>query len=564
MQIRDATFVVTDTETTGVKAGTDRLIEVGAVKVRGGEVVDRFQQLVNPERSVPSRIARLTGITSAMVFDQPVAAAVLPRYLAFLGDAVLVAHNLPFDRRFLDAELERMGRPPLANDMLCTLRLARRLLPGLPSKGLSRLADFYKIRVEGRHRALGDAEATAVVLKKFLSQLEFEHEVETVEALLAFQRRPYREVRRVPSHLRRLREEVLPGLPDGPGVYFMKDSSGATIYIGKASRLEDRVRSYFRAVEAHDERTRRLVRAVRDVEWTETPSELDALFLESRLIKEHKPRFNRAQRRYRSRPFIRLDATDDFPSVSWARRWAPDGAEYFGPLGGRRQAEFVLDVLQRFFALRECDDDRFRRGQRCLYASIGRCTAPCEGGEGAAGYDEVVHQVRAFLTGRDRSLLGRIQEKMEGAAARMEYERAAEYRDWQARAERFLNRRRFVASSVQDHHAVLVQHAESGVRIYAVRYGQHAGTFVPEATGAVAEGALEQWLDAHFGPDAAPEELSKRAVDEMRLLTHWMYRHRAELAAVPWTPAQPAEAFRAAVREAVRQGAHDPVEASRA
>ena len=112
MLIREATFVVVDTETTGTNAETDRLLEVAAVKVWGGQIVDQFAQLINPQRSVPRRITRLTGITTAMVFDEPPAAEVLPGFLAFLGDGVLVAHNLPFDLGFLNAELRRAGLDP--------------------------------------------------------------------------------------------------------------------------------------------------------------------------------------------------------------------------------------------------------------------------------------------------------------------------------------------------------------------------------------------------------------------------------------------------------------------
>ena len=138
MHVSDATFVVTDTETTGLKAEEHRVIEIGAVKVEDGDVVDRFQQLVNPQRSIPGRITKLTGITTGMVFEAPTMEEVMPAYLDFLGDGILTAHNLSFDKGFLEAECERLGRGPLSNETLCTVRLARRLLPGLDSKGLSR------------------------------------------------------------------------------------------------------------------------------------------------------------------------------------------------------------------------------------------------------------------------------------------------------------------------------------------------------------------------------------------------------------------------------------------
>jgi DNA polymerase-3 subunit epsilon len=168
--LEEATFVVTDTETTGTRAGEDRIIEIGAVRVQGGEVVDTFQQLIDPGRHVPRRITRITGLSTASVFGEPTAREVLPRYLEFLGDSVLVAHNLPFDLRFLQAELDLAGLPPIENEAVCTVRLARRLLPSLPSRGLTALAKHFGITNSARHRALGDAEATADILLRFLDR----------------------------------------------------------------------------------------------------------------------------------------------------------------------------------------------------------------------------------------------------------------------------------------------------------------------------------------------------------------------------------------------------------
>lgn len=540
MLLRDATFVVVDTETTGTNAETDRLLEVAAVKVQGRQIVDQFARLVNPQRSVPRRITRLTGITTAMVFDEAPAAEVLPGLVDFLGNDVLVAHNLPFDLGFLNAELHRAGLDPLANPTLCTLRLARRLLRGLPSKALSALIDFFDVVVEGRHRALGDALAATDILLRFVDQIETEHEVETVEDLLRFQHRTYSKVGKEPRHLQDLREAVLPRLPDRPGVYFMKDKRDALIYIGKAKSLRDRVRSYFSGIEAHPERTRQLVRAVRSVTWTETGSELAALLLESRLIKEHQPKFNRAQRRYRNRPFIRLDTTHPAPRISLNTYLLDDGAEYFGPLPGRRQAELVADVINQFFLLRECDDDTFRRGRRCLYAEIGRCTAPCEGGEAARAYADEVRRVRDFLMGRDRSVLDVLEARMQAAAAALEYEQAAEYRDWFQKLERMLGKQQRVAAPVLDHNAVLVQPGveQRTLHLFLIRFGRPAETLTlsqPPQDDEVAR--LRDGLARHFDPaQERPARYFKQEVDEVRLLAHWLYLHRDTTRPVRWTP----------------------------
>src|SRR5690606_5315296 len=273
--------------------------------------------------------------STAMVFDQPTAAEVLPAWLDFLGDGVLVAHNLPFDLRFLEVELDIAGLPSLRNPMLDTLRLARRLLSALPSKGLSGLTQHFGIEVNGRHRALGDAEATAQLLLLFVERLRTEFGAETVDDLLGFQRKRYRDTRREPAHLAHIREAVLPLLPDRPGVYSMRDRRGRVIYVGKAKSLRNRVRSYFAAVDNHPPKTRKLVRDVRDVTWEETGTELAALLEESRRIKQLLPVYNHAQRRYRDYPFLRLDTTHPYPTLSWTPRIQTDGAEYYGPLGRR-------------------------------------------------------------------------------------------------------------------------------------------------------------------------------------------------------------------------------------
>ena len=554
MHVSEATFVVTDTETTGTKAESNRVIEVGAVKVEDGVIIDRFQQLVNPQRSIPGRITQLTGITTGMVFDAPTIDEVLPGYLDFLGDGILTAHNLSFDKGFLDAELGRLGKEALGNETLCTVRLARRLLPGLDSKGLSRLVQFYDITVDGRHRALGDAEATGHVLTRLLSQLAFEHEIDTVDDLLSFQHRRYQKVREVPSHLKAIREEQLPEAPDAPGVYTFKNSSGTPLYIGKAKQLSDRLRTHVTAVESKAARKRKMLQKVRTVDWETTDTELEAILRESRLIKTQKPRYNRAQRRYYRRPFIRLDTTDEYPTISWTRTLQDDGAEYYGPVRNTDRAEMVVDVAGRFFRLRECDDERLGLGQRCLYADMDRCTVPCEN-EDPEAYAEAVERVRAFLTGQDPTVLDRLRERMEQASQNLDFEKAADIRDTLEQLETILEKQRLTAAPVRQHNAALV-HQPDGAEaadVLFVRFGR----FVASVSCACPPTTEERFrlrgaLDEQFDPAAEPpSQISKRAVDEIRLLSHWTYAHRDELSMVRWGPEQEPAAIEDVLREAL-------------
>jgi DNA polymerase-3 subunit epsilon len=559
VNVSDTTFVVTDVETTGTNAGSDRLLEIGAVKVRGGEITDTFQQLMNPQRSVPSRITQMTGITTAMVFDAPTVDEVMPAYLNFLDDGILAAHNLSFDERFLNAALQRLGRPELENETLCTLRLARRLLPGLKSKGLSRLIQFYGIDVNGRHRGLGDAEATGIILQRFLSQLDFEHDVQAVDDLLAFQHRSYRTLRDAPSHLQKIRENQLPEVPEAPGVYFLKSSRGTILYIGKAKRLDRRVRSYFNGVESHTGRKRKLLQKVRQVDWTVTDTELEALLLESRRIKEEKPSYNRAQRRYRSRPFVRLDTTKDYPTIAWSYHLKNDGAEYYGPLRNREQAELVVDVVDQCFRLRECEDDEFALGQRCLYADMERCDAPCETGD-AEAYAEHVDRVRAFLTGQDASVLDTLKDRMEQASANLEFEKAAELRDTLKQLRRILEKQQVAAAPVLDHNAALIDRRNDTVEVLLVRFGRFVASVTgPRPLDGTTQAALRDAIQAHFGSDTArPTELSKRDVDEIRLLSHWMYLRRDDLRHVRWTPALTIDTFHEQILQTIRADSLDP------
>ena len=544
-------FVVTDTETTGATSATDRLIEIAAVKVQGGRILGSFSRLINPRRSVPRFITELTGISTAMVFDQPGAEEALPEYLDFLGDGVFVAHNMAFDHNFIGAELERLGRPRLKGPGLCTLRLARRLLPGLRSKGLTSLADFYGLTFKHRHRALGDAEVTAEVLLRFLARIEFEHGVERLEDLLTYQFRRYSEPRQAPRHLQYIRENILGRLPNRPGVYFMLDAKGVILYIGKAKSLRDRVRSYFSGIEGHAPRTRKLLEVVRDVRWTETGSELNALLLESRLIKEQQPAFNRALRRYRNRPFIRLDTSEAFPRVSAASVLKDDGAEYFGPVGGTAWAEQLVEIINRFYGLRECTDDVFERASQCVYASMGRCGAPCGGGEGADAYPEEVQRVRRFLRGEDRSVLPQIEAAMRAAAQRLDFEQAALYRNWLQRLERLLSRQRRIAGSVLEHNAAIALPgvADGSAQVFLVRFGRPAHTLHLGASPTPEEiGALRAAVAQHFDPAApAPSRYFKAEVEEIRLLAHWMYVYRDKTQHVHWRPDMPPEAFVAAI-----------------
>ena len=187
ISLNEVPFVVVDVETTGMSASEDRITEVAMMRVQNGVLVDEFSTLVNPLVSIPASITHLTGIDNVMVQDAPTAREVAPYVREFLGAGVFTAHNAAFDWGFITHTMIRETGLDLQNPVLCTVKLSRRILPQLPSKSLGPVAKFLDIRIPERHRASGDAYATALVLVKFLSFVRRRHNVQTLGELLQFQ-----------------------------------------------------------------------------------------------------------------------------------------------------------------------------------------------------------------------------------------------------------------------------------------------------------------------------------------------------------------------------------------
>jgi excinuclease ABC subunit C len=226
-------------------------------------------------------------------------------------------------------------------------------------------------------------------------------------------------------------DEKLKNLPTAPGVYLHKDEAGKIIYVGKAKNLRNRVRSYFQSGRGHDRKTRELVRRIRDLEFIVTDTEVEALVLESNLIKQHKPRFNVLLKDDKQYPHLKLTVNEPFPRVMITRKIQRDGALYFGPFLPASLARRTIDLINRTFQLRTCDieiDGRLPRP--CLEYHIKRCLGPCVKGLCTpAEYAEAVRDVRLLLEGKNRELGDTLEARMMQASEEMRFEMAAKYRD---------------------------------------------------------------------------------------------------------------------------------------
>jgi DNA polymerase-3 subunit epsilon len=281
--LEDATYVVVDLETTGLRPGSSQICEIGAVRIVGLEIADEFQTLVDPRQPLQAGVSALTGLTDRQLRGQPPPSVAVQRFLAFAGNAVLVAHNARFDLAFLDRETERLTGSRLGNPVVDTVALARRLVAGrVPRASLAQLSHWVGTSVQPCHRALPDAQATAEVLLRLLG-LAQERGARTVADLVAL----------AATRTRRVydKRHLVHGAPPRPGVYVWRDRNAQVLYVGRARDLRSRLRSYFRsdkqrpAVEA-------ALGAVESIEWTVYGSELEAALVELRTIRELRPPAN--------------------------------------------------------------------------------------------------------------------------------------------------------------------------------------------------------------------------------------------------------------------------------
>lgn len=371
--IENAKFAVLDFETTGVSGKKNRVIEIGIVHVKNMEIVDSYQTFINPGLLVPYYITKITGITDANVHDAPFFEDVTSQVLNFIGESVLVAHNLPFDYSFLKNEFIRADIFIPKMESLCTLKLARKMYPELKSKSLGNLVKHFGIRHKHVHRALGDAMVTAKLLIKMVTQLKEDQNITTLNELLAYQ-----SVTPIKSNLRIIKKKLAVDFSKAPttsGVYLFKDAKGKIVYIGKAKIIKKRVANYFSNTAAR--KAKQIVRKASSLEYIETNSELSALILESELIKTHKPPMNTLLKKYSQQYFIKVKRTHEFPDLTSVSKIDFDGNDYFGPYSNRETSKNLIDIISKTYQLRECSDKELKRGKKCYLLDVKRCVAPC-------------------------------------------------------------------------------------------------------------------------------------------------------------------------------------------
>ncbi|MGH7259798.1 MAG: excinuclease ABC subunit UvrC [Nitrospiraceae bacterium] len=332
------------------------------------------------------------------------------------------------------------------------------------------------------------------------------------------------------SSLAQSLQSKLDHLPDQPGVYLMKSSSGDILYVGKASVLAHRVRSYFQKGGDQTPKTRLLLSQVADLETIVTRSELEALILESNLIKRHRPRFNILLRDDKQYPYLRLPVREPFPRLTIVRKVQKDGALYYGPYTPAGALKDTLKVIRRVFPLATCEIEIDGTAERaCIEFEIKRCMAPCIGNQSREDYHQIVRQVRMFLEGRDTELLDGFREAMQAASDRQDYEAAAQLRDRIINIERTLEKQRIAQTTATDQDVLGLarQGAAVDLQLLFVRGGLLIGRkdfFWPEAAETSDEELVRSAVEQFYNKDGLPpkELLVPTALSEAGLIEQWL------------------------------------------
>jgi len=369
-----------DLETTGGNALRDRVIDAGIVLMSGGRVVEEYSTLINPGVRIPYAIQQFTGITEAMVADAPPFAEVCEEILGRLEGRLFVAHNARFDYGFLRGEFRRIGRRFRA-PVLCTVRLSRALTPAERGHNLDAVMARYGIECAARHRALGDAQVLAELLR-IAQERRLQAELDAIVASLM----------QAPKLPPQLDAGLVDELPEGPGVYLFHGEGDALLYVGKAKNIQSRVLSHF----AGDQRSRKAMeisRLVRRIEWISTAGEFGALVTEARLIKERRPLLNRQLRESPVLWTIRLGEQPDSPRAS-IEELDPetDGGDTHGMFRSRSDADRALTGIVRDHGLCAKKLGLEAGEGSCVAYQLGHCRGACVGKEPA-----LVHAVRVRL-----------------------------------------------------------------------------------------------------------------------------------------------------------------------
>lgn len=401
-------YAIVDIETTGSYAGNDRITEIAIVIHDGRKVIDKYESLVNPEAMIPPWITSMTGITNEMVQNAPRFFEIAKEVYKMLDGRIFVAHNVNFDYNFIRQEFRSLGGDFTARK-LCTVRLSRRIFPGFPSYSLGNLCEQLNIKIRDRHRAYGDAEATAKILGLLIKNDKDGH-------ILSSLKRSSVEGYLPPN----LPREQYESLPEAPGVYYFIDQKGKVLYVGKANNIKSRIKGHF-APGSETTGKRRLMEEIHNISYELCGNELISLLYEDHEIKRLWPMYNRMQKKTGLNYGI-------FPYEDQAgyKRFSISRIGH----NGIPVASFRSSADARSFMLRKSAEYSLcpklaglqKTAGACFDFSIKQCSGACIGKETSRSYNKKVNRFMKSLNGENLSVavVGKGRERGESSVVWIE------------------------------------------------------------------------------------------------------------------------------------------------
>lgn len=376
-----AEFVFVDIETNGGTGDRGRVIEVAAIKVAGGEIIDRYTSLVNPGSDIPYWITKLTGITNADVAQAPFFADIAERLHAFMQGSIFVAHNVLFDYSFLKREFAAIGLA-FTPKLYCTVKMSRALYPEHRGHSLEKIIARHNITTASRHRAYDDALAMYEYVKLTVASKG----ASAFQANLALQIK----TRSLPPNVD---EQIILSLPDSPGVYIFEDDTGAPLYVGKSVNIRTRVRSHFTSATSVAKELKMTLRS-HNVRYIQTETEIEALLLESAKVKELQPLLNRKLRRATTQHLVIKHATDggylSFAIESHDLSQYQNLTDVYGVFPSKSSAKSALESIARTYQLCPRLLGLEPGNGACFRTQLGLCRGACVGKELAGSYNKRV------------------------------------------------------------------------------------------------------------------------------------------------------------------------------
>ncbi|MGB9771675.1 MAG: exonuclease domain-containing protein [Candidatus Kapaibacteriota bacterium] len=530
--IWDTNYVVVDVETTGTNPENGKIIEIACVVVRKGTIVEEFSSLVNPHQHIPYFISQMTGITNEMVFKAPEFYEIAGTLKKIFSEknTVFVAHNVNFDFNFVKYSFERIGETFPEILKLCTLKLARRLISGINKKNVGSLSEYLGIPIKNRHRAFGDARATAHILLELLEIAENEHNITTIDELLQFQHKSYYSFN-IAQKLLNFPTIEIEHIPDGPGIYYFIDKDGKILYIGKAKSLKQRLQSYFTITTSR--KILRLLRSTKKIKWKSTKTELRALIEESREIKHHKPEFNVLSKRFRNYPFIQIPYDKKYPVFEITYEPNPELGDCFGPFKSYETAELIVDIIYKKFKLKKCERELDRKTPEtsCLYFQTKQCIAPCLENFNEEDYENEINKIKDFLINFDDGLINFLENTMFEYANNFQFELANQIKEHISEIRKVLEIPKNGALKFDQKNFIAIKPKNTSSNSYEILFIRN-GQLVWDT---VLNGSLHlnkiknKVYEIFFNGFLFKKDIEQKDIDEIRIVLNWMNQHKQEL-----------------------------------